>query len=290
VVCPSYDALLADPAIDAIYNPLPNGLHCEWSIRALEAGKHVLCEKPLASNAGEARQMAEASTRCNRVLMEALHYRFHPLAAKMQDAVRQLGAIRHIETSMCVPFPAFRNIRYDYDLAGGAAMDLGVYTVSLLRFLAAASQEPALADKPHVDSVQAKLQSEKVDRAMEVDVSWAGSCSGRLHFSLWSAALLKLSARVIGEHGELRVFNPYAPQLFNRFELRLDGRKQREHIQGEASYTCQLREFLRRIEGGAPRHSDLEDSIASMALIDAIYQSAGLPLRGWRSSTPATAA
>src|SRR5256712_4397526 len=88
-VHPSYDELLADPEIDAIYNPLPNALHCAWTIRALAAGKHVLCEKPFASNADEARRMADAARAHGRVLMEAFHYRFHPLAARMREAVAQ---------------------------------------------------------------------------------------------------------------------------------------------------------------------------------------------------------
>ena len=281
VTFPSYQAMLDDPSINAIYNPLPNGLHCEWSIRALEAGKHVLCEKPLAANAAEARAMAAVATAHDRVLMEALHYRFHPLAVRMQEAVAQLGRIRHIETSMCIPLPAFKDIRYNYELGGGAAMDLGVYTISLLRFLAGAASEPAMLEEPSIESVRAKLRGKNIDRAMKVDLRWTTGATGRLHFSLWSTSVLKLSARVIGEHSELRVRNPYIPHLLNRLELRLKDRKLTEKVSGETSYTCQLREFQRRINGESPGGSvDLPDSIATMALIDAIYDRAGLPRRG----------
>jgi predicted dehydrogenase len=102
----SYDELLADSDIDAVYIPLPNGLHCEWTIRALEAGKHVLCEKPIAANAVEALRMQEAAHKSGRVLVEAFHWRYHPLAARVRELLDsgELGAIRHIEVSTCVPF------------------------------------------------------------------------------------------------------------------------------------------------------------------------------------------
>ena len=101
----SYDALLADPEIDAIYNPLPNGLHCEWTIRALRAGKDVLCEKPIASNASEAQQMADAARETGRVLVEAFHWRYHPLAKRVKELLASgaIGAPRHYEPRFGLP-------------------------------------------------------------------------------------------------------------------------------------------------------------------------------------------
>lgn len=113
----SYEALLADPNIEAIYNPLPNALHCDWSIKALDAGKHVLCEKPIANNAAEAKAMAAAAHRNGRVLMEAFHYRFHPLAARLCELVATLGDIQHIDVGMCFPLPMTNDIRFNYALA-----------------------------------------------------------------------------------------------------------------------------------------------------------------------------
>ena len=110
-----YAALIDDPEIDAIYNPLPNSLHCEWTLRSLEAGKHVLCEKPMASNADEAERMAEASEKAGRVLVEAFHWRYHPLAARMKAIVDggELGAVRHLEAALCFPLPFRRDDRSD---------------------------------------------------------------------------------------------------------------------------------------------------------------------------------
>ena len=149
----SYAALLADPEIDAIYNPLPNGLHAEWTIAALEAGKHVLCEKPFTANATEAEAVAAVAARTGLVVMEAFHYRYHPLAQRMREIVEsgELGTIRRVETALCFPLPKFSDIRYQYDLAGGATMDVGSYTVHLARLLG--------CEEPEVRSADAKLHS-----------------------------------------------------------------------------------------------------------------------------------
>src|SRR5262245_49111781 len=100
-----YDDLLADPAIEAVYNPLPNSHHARWTIRALEAGKHVLCEKPLSATVAEAEAMAAAATRTGHVLMEAFHYRYHPLFGRLRTimAAGEIGKIERLESSFCIP-------------------------------------------------------------------------------------------------------------------------------------------------------------------------------------------
>ena len=132
----TYDDVIADPDVEAIYNPLPNALHAEWTLKAIEAGKHVLCEKPFTSNAAEAEEVAAADG-SGLVVMEAFHYRYHPLAQRMHDVVAggELGTLERVETTMCIPLPMFKDIRYRYDLAGGATMDVGSYTVHQLRLL-----------------------------------------------------------------------------------------------------------------------------------------------------------
>jgi len=138
----SYADLISDPEIDAIYNPLPNGLHAQWTIAALEAGKHVLCEKPFTANTHEAEDVAAVAERTGLVVMEAFHYRYHPLAHRMREIVEsgELGPIRRVETALCFPLPKFSDIRYQYDLAGGATMDVGTYTVHMARLLDARSR------------------------------------------------------------------------------------------------------------------------------------------------------
>ena len=138
-------ALLDDLDIDVIYNPLPNSRHAEWSIRALQAGKHVLCEKPLAANVAEARAMVEASVGSGRRLVEALHYRYHPLATRMREIVTggTLGAVRHLEVKLCVYLPVGKDSRFAYETGGGAAMDVGCYAVDACRYLV--GSEPSVS-------------------------------------------------------------------------------------------------------------------------------------------------
>jgi predicted dehydrogenase len=278
----SYAELIADPDIDAIYNPLPNGLHCEWTIKALEAGKHVLCEKPFASNAAEAQQMVAAAERSGKVVMEAFHYRYHPVAERMREVVTsgQLGKIQHIETWMCFPLPFFNDIRYNYDLAGGALMDAGCYAVNMLRFLA--------GDEPEVVSAQARLASPQVDRWMRADMRFADGRTGRVTCALWSSTLVRIAARVRGELGEMNVFNPVMPAFYHHLKVRTKAGTRTERFSREATYTYQLRAFTNNILQGTPVLTSPADALANMRVIDAIYEKAGLWLRGRKEAAVPT--
>ncbi len=273
-VVASYEALIADPEIDAIYNPLPNSHHCDWTIRALEAGKHVLCEKPLANNTAEAERMAEAARRTGFFLMEAFHWRYHPLATRMKEVLEngEIGTVRHIEVEFCIPFPMPNNIRYEFSLGGGATMDTGCYAINILRHLAGA--------EPEVLRAQAWLIRSQVDRAMEAEMSFADGRSGRILCSLLSASLFRMSAHAIGDRGEMRVFNPIAPHIYHRLTVRNERGSRVEHVQGDATYTHQLRAFAAAVRNGRSVPSNPEDGVRNMRVIDAIYHKAGLKLRG----------
>ena len=273
-VHPSYDALLADPEVDAVYNPLPNGLHCEWTVKALEAGKHVLCEKPLAANADEAAQMAETAEKTGLVLDEAFHWRCHPLAARMRDILEsgEIGAVQHVEATLCIPFLLPGDIRYRLDLAGGATMDTGCYTVSVVRHLAGA--------EPEVVSARARLSSPDVDRYMQADFRFPSGATGRITTSLLSAKLLSIGAKVTGESGRMSVFNMIAPHLYHRLRVTTPSGHRSERVNGDTTYTHQLRAFVAHVRGGEPMLSDARDGVANMRVIDAIYHAAGLSRRG----------
>ena len=272
-VLPSYDAMLADPAIDAIYNPLPNSAHAEWTIKALHAGKHVLCEKPLAANADEAVRMAAAARDTGLVLMEAFHWRHHPLATQMQRIIQsgELGALRHVEANMCIPLPLPNDIRYQYALGGGATMDTGCYAINIVRVLAGA--------EPVVRSAEARLWGEQVDRWMTAELAFPDGATGRVTCSLLSSTLLKIDATVRGDRGELRVINPVLPQLWHRLQVNTPAGKRTVRVPGDATYTHQLRDFAAAVRG-TPLRWGPDDAVANMRVIDAVYDAAGLKRRG----------
>jgi predicted dehydrogenase len=269
----SYETLIADPDLDAVYIPLPNGLHGKWTRAALAAGKHVLCEKPFTANAAEAREIAGLAAKSDRVVMEAFHYRYHPLALRVEQIVAsgELGRLQRVEAALCFPLPKFSDIRYDYSLAGGATMDAGCYAVHMVRTFGGST--------PEVVSAQAKLRDPQTDRAMAAELRFAGGHTGRVRCSMWSSDLLRLSAKVVGDRGELRVLNPVTPQVFHRLSVRSADGNRVERFPRRASYAYQLDAFAGAVLRGEPVLTTPEDAIANMTVIDAIYRAAGLPLR-----------
>jgi predicted dehydrogenase len=269
----SYDALLADPDVDAVYNPLPNGLHGRYTLAALEAGKHVLCEKPFTANADEARQVADAARSSGLVVMEAFHYRHHPLADRLHEIVAggELGDIERIEIAFSAPLAKRGDIRYQWSLAGGALMDMGCYTIHLLRLLS--------MGEPTVTSARAKLSSPRVDRAMRVEYELPGGGSAVTACSMFSSSVLRMHARVRGVKGTLKVFNPFAPQFANRVRIRTGGTSRTEHATRRPTYDFQLEHFVAAVREGAPVTTTADDAVKTMAIIDAGYTAAGLEPR-----------
>jgi predicted dehydrogenase len=269
----SYEALIADPDLDAVYNPLPNGLHGRWTRAALTAGKHVLCEKPFTANAAEAREIADLAAHSDRVVMEAFHYRYHPLALRVEEIIAsgELGKLERVEAALCFPMPRFSDIRYNYSLAGGATMDAGCYAVHMVRTFG--------GETPEVVSAQAKLRDLQVDRAMTAELRFAGGHTGRVRCSMWSSRLLEISAHVVGDRGELRVLNPVTPQFFHRLSIRSTDGKRVERFSRRATYAYQLDAFAGAVLRGEPVKTTPEGAVDNMTVIDAIYRAAGLPLR-----------
>ncbi|MDT0317173.1 Gfo/Idh/MocA family protein [Streptomyces millisiae] len=271
-----YDALLADPDLDAVYVPLPNSLHAEWSVRALRAGKHVLCEKPIAGNEAEARRLADVAARTGRIVCEAMHPAYHPLTDRVRTLVAEgaIGEVGHVEARIAFPIPSTGDIRWSYELGGGAVMDLGVYAVALLRTLTGA--EPT-----EVTGAEARIRTPGVDRRVDARLRFPNGATGRIVTSMWGWPLLAGHCRVEGSAGRLTVLNPLGPHLFHRIVLDTGSRRRHERVAGRPdTYTCQLRAFAEAITHGRPLPTGPEYFLANTRVIDAIYHATGLPLRG----------
>ena len=270
----SYAELIADPDVDAVYNPLPNSLHAEWTIAALEAGKHVLCEKPFTANTDEAREVAAVAERTGLVVMEAFHYRYHPLMRRAVEVARsgELGELRHVEAWMQAPLYKRADIRYELDLAGGATMDLGAYTTHQVRTL--------LAEEPTVTSAVAKERSPGVDRWMRAELAFPSGAVGRTTVSLYGGVPLRIGFHLVGSKGVLKVVNPTLPSIYSRFTVKVGGTRRHESFPRTPTYSYQLDAFVAAVLDEAPLPTPPSDSIANMKVIDDIYTAAGLHPRG----------
>ena len=268
----SYGEMVDDPDIDAIYIPLPNGLHGEWMLRAIEAGKHVLCEKPFTANADEARIVAAAANKSGVIVMEAFHWRYHPMATRLIEIVQgEIGELEHIEASICFPLLNRKNIRYRLDLAGGALMDAGCYAVNIVRALT--------GEEPDVVSAQARMMSTDVDRMMIGQLRFPSGATGRVTASMLSSHVLSLTVRARGTTGDVRAFNPLMPKLLGSIRIRRPGDRTVEHPPRTDTYGHQLDAFIGAVRDGRPFPSTADDAVRNMTVIDSIYRAAGLPLR-----------
>jgi len=277
----SYEELLADPDIDAVYNPLPNSLHGFWTLRAIAAGKHVLCEKPFASTADEAAQVAAAADAAGLVVMEAMHYRYHPLVARLREVVAELGPVRHLQawTNFVIADPG--NIRYHYDLGGGALMDGGCYALDCLRLVA--GEEPsvtgALADPcpPAAGREPGPDMDRAADRSMAVRLAFPGGATGWFESSFTMDGKFRADLHVICRDGQARLDNFI---FVHRGRLVATGAVQAEEEGGgETTYVHQLRAFAAAVATGDPVPTSAANAVATMRLIDDAYRAAGLAPR-----------
>ncbi|MBV9451111.1 MAG: Gfo/Idh/MocA family oxidoreductase [Streptosporangiaceae bacterium] len=312
----SYDELVADPSIDAIYNPLPNSLHGPWTLQAITAGKHVLCEKPFTSNEAEAALVAEAAGTSGLVVMEAMHYRYHPLIRRLREVVRTLGAIQHIQcwTNFVIEDP--RDIRYDYALGGGALMDGGCYALDCMRLLtdsgggggsggsggsAGGGGGGSGGEEPSVTAALADpLPDGLVDRSMAARLAFPGGATGWFESAYTRDGEFRADVHVTCEHGTAWVRNfimAHAGHLAVRGDGAVPGDAAGEGAHGDAvgespgidgavtggsgdsSYTWQLRAFVHAVKAGASVETSAAHAVTTMRLIDSVYREAGLPPR-----------
>jgi predicted dehydrogenase len=278
----SYDALLADPDIDAVYNPLPNSLHGPWTLMAIAAGKHVLCEKPFASNADEATRVADAAAASGLVVMEAMHYRYHPLIRRLQELVGELGPVRHLQcwTSFVIADPG--DIRYDYALGGGALMDGGCYALDCLRLLGPG--EPAvtgaLADPLSGARLSVGRFGAVADRAMAVRLNFASGATGWFESAFTRDGDFRADVHVSCERGTVWVRDFIRAHGGHLVAARNGSVLADERGSGDTTYIEQLRVFAGAVVSGSSVPTSAAHAVITMRLIDDAYRAAGLLPRG----------
>lgn len=269
----SYEQLIADPSIDAVYIPLPAALHAQWTIAAIEAGKHVLCEKPFTGNAAAAERVASAADRGAVVVMEAYHSRYHPLQERVREILDsgEIGTVTHARASFCVPIPPGRDIRWNEELGGGGLLDVGYYPVRLLRDL--------LGEITSLEAVHAFTRG-RVDRLLTADVVLAESVHASVVSSIWSRHLLGMKFEISGTGGRLLVTRPYHPHLAgSRIHVWSGGSRRTETTSRKPTYVGQLEAFRDGVIHGTTVHTDPPAAVAQMRALDGLYLAAGLQPR-----------
>jgi predicted dehydrogenase len=276
-VVASYEQVVNDPEVDVVYNPLPMSLHAEWTIKALRAGKDVLCEKPFAANAREAEEMVRVANETGRFLVEAFHYRYHPLFERILAVVRsgKLGKLATLDGKFVVAIKDRNDLRHRYETAGGATMDLGCYPLHWMR--------QVMGEEPEVVSARAEQGAPKVDLTMEAELLFPSGARGKMLTSMADQWAYSTTLELVGERGRLHVRNPLAPHGGHELVLEIDGDKSTEQVSGQTTFRHQLVAFVKALRGDRKLPTMGQDSINNMKLIDAVYRASGLPVRGERA-------
>lgn len=268
----SYEALLADPDIDAVYNPLPNHLHVPYTLKALAAGKHVLCEKPIGINADEAQQLLEATKQYPHLkVMEAFMYRFHPQWQKAKELISsgKLGEVKHVHTHFSYYNIDAGNIRNKPEAHGGALMDIGCYCISFPRFIFDAEPERVVG-LMHFDP------EFKTDSLTSGLLDFGNGCNASFTCSTQLEPYQRIN--IVGDKGRLEIEIPVNAPADEPCHLWLQQNKVVEEIQTEAAnqYGRQVDAFSKAILNNIPVPTPLTDALSNMKVIDALVKSAEL--------------
>jgi D-xylose 1-dehydrogenase (NADP+, D-xylono-1,5-lactone-forming) len=262
----SYADLLADPDVDAVYVPLPNALHVEWSIRALEAGKHVLCEKPMSRHAADVERAFDVAERTGRVLMEAFMWRHHPQLARARELISDgaVGRLRLIRAAFSFVAVDPENIRLQGDLEGGGLMDVGCYCVSGARALAGSEPE-----RVHAEQV---VGGRGVDVAMVATLRFPGDVLATIDCGLAYATRDELEA--VGDGGSLFLDDPWHGREAVIEVRAAHGSVERIDTGPANSYALELANFEAAVAGKRPPLLGRDDAVAQARAIAALYRSA----------------
>jgi len=274
-----YDAVLCDPRVDLVYLALPPIVHAAWAMRALEAGKHVLCEKPLSANGTTAAAIADAADAVGRRAFVGFHYRLHPFIAEVLATIGSgvLGDVQRVEVDFSIPHFVVRpgNIRLDGDLAGGAVMDVGCYAVDLLR---AAFGEPEVVSA----TAQTYDADPRIDLQTDVELRLPGGMPALLRASFLGDDEGAMWVRVDGSAASLVATSVIVPQWGATLTITsADGTVLRESAAdpAENSYARQLEHLVEVLGDGSESILDARRGASTMRVVDAIYRAAGLQPR-----------
>ncbi|HOZ48767.1 MAG TPA: Gfo/Idh/MocA family oxidoreductase [Candidatus Hydrogenedentes bacterium] len=261
----SYDDLIDAKVVDAIYIPLPNSLHAEWTIRALEAGLPVLCEKPLTANAAEARRVLEARNRTGMPVAEAFMYRFHPMYDRLFEALRAgiIGDVVSVQSTFTFLLDEPDHVAASAALAGGALLDVGCYCVNLARRVAACEPTTAAAFKRGTSVDDTLIGMLEFPNGMFAQIECSIECFERVR------------AEIVGTQGSILIESPWNPgDERARFIVQRENSTERVETPGANRFQLEVEDLAAAIlEGGQPRWP-LEDAVANMAALDALIASA----------------
>lgn len=264
----SYEELLADPEIDAVYNPLPNHLHVAWSIKALEAGKHVLCEKPIGLSSDEGRQLVEAGKQHPQLkLMEAFMFRHHPQwqTARQLVSAGKIGDLRTIQSFFSYHNVDGQNIRNRADIGGGGLMDIGCYNISLSRFIFA-------ADPKRVMGIVEYDPNFKTDRIASGILDFG---HGTATFTCSTQLAPYQRVNIFGTEGRIEIEIPFnaPPDRPCTMWHERDGKTEEITLDTCDQYTIQGDLFSQAILNDTPVPTPIEDAVANMEVIEAVVES-----------------
>jgi predicted dehydrogenase len=273
----SYEEVLEDSDIEAVYNPLPNGLHAVWNLRAIEAGKHVLSEKPSAANADEAKEVLEAVSSSKVKFMEGFHYRYHPVMEKVLELIDTgaLGDILHVEIEAGFNLDNPDDHRLDLELAGGSLMDIGCYAVHALRHIG-----HLIGGEPAVKTAVATEREGKpgIDEEFDATLVFPNGASARF-VSSFAFSSPRFTLRVEGSAALAYSYNFLAGHEDDRVAVIRGGVAEVSYAGTTPSYEYQLKAFRDHVKKDTPIHTGPKDALAQAELLDALYEAAGLPVR-----------
>jgi predicted dehydrogenase len=266
----SYADVVADPEVNAIYNPLANSLHAPWNLAAIAEGKPVLTEKPFAANRSEAQQVAEAAEAAGVTVMEGFHYLFHPVTRRALELAVDgtIGEMHHVEVRMAMPTPEASDPRWSFEMAGGALMDLGCYGLHVMRRLG----------HPSIIRAHAKERTEGVDEWCDVELGFPSGATG-LSANTMTASDHSFTLRIVGTMGDVLVHNFIKPHEDDRLTIRTPTGTRVERHGTRTSYSYQLEAFAAHVLYGTLLPIDTADSVENMAYVDAAYRAAGMTPR-----------